>query len=164
MCRPTTPRPAFRYENLSVPPPRQRMPRHDRVVAQLEGSFEAFLPPRTGERLPSWVIRVALTLYLRLPLCPYKQTSLPSVGMSRMCQQRTLWPTLPARQLWANRAHDHLSPATVLGLWVPDRMAVATANLFSNKDMRLYLPLSVGLEFKESHSAAGNWRRLLIHH
>ena len=57
----------------------------------------------------------------------------------------------------------HLRPVQS-GLWVPDRMAVAAANLFFNKDMRLYLPLSVGLAFKESHSAAGNWRRLLIHH
>jgi hypothetical protein len=48
----------------------------------------------------------------------------------------------------------HLRP--VSGLWVPDRMAVAAANLFSDKDMRLYLPLSVGLAFKESHSAARN--------
>jgi hypothetical protein len=84
--------------------------------------------------------------------------------MSGLCQKRTLWPTFPARQLWAHSAHDHLSLSTVLGLWVPDRMAAAAANLFFNKDMRLNFPLSVGLAFKESHSAAGNWRRLLIHH
>src|SRR6185437_11567711 len=42
-------------------------------------------------------------------------------------------------------------------------MAVALANLFFNEDMGLYLPLSVGLAFKESHGAARNWRRLLIH-
>jgi hypothetical protein len=48
----------------------------------------------------------------------------------------------------------HLQP--VSGLWMPDRVAVAGANLFFNKDMRLYLPLSVGLALKESHSAAGN--------
>jgi hypothetical protein len=50
LCRPTTPRPAFRCENLGVPPPRQRLPRHARVAAQLEGSFEAFL--LLGQRLP----------------------------------------------------------------------------------------------------------------
>src|SRR4051812_1618045 len=45
---------------------------------------------------------------------------------NKICQKRTLWPTFPARQLWANRAHDHLSPSTVLGcrcltgwLWQP---------------------------------------------
>jgi hypothetical protein len=48
--------------------------------------------------------------------------------------------------------------------WVPGRMAVAPANLFSNEDVRLYLPLSVGLAFKESHGAARNWRCLLVHH
>jgi hypothetical protein len=52
----------------------------------------------------------------------------------------------------------------VPGLRVPDWIAVAAANLFFNEHMRLYLPLSVGLAFKESHGAAGNWRRLLIHH
>jgi hypothetical protein len=36
------------------------------------------------------------------------------------------------------------------------RMAVAAANLFFDKDMRFYLPLPVGLAFKQSHSAAGN--------
>ena len=43
-----------------------------------------------------------------------------------------------------------------------ERMAVAPANLFSNEDMRLYLPLSVGLAFKEPHCAARNCRCLLI--
>ena len=37
--------PTDRYKNLGVPPPHQRLPRHARVVAQLERSFEAFLPP-----------------------------------------------------------------------------------------------------------------------
>jgi hypothetical protein len=46
----------------------------------------------------------------------------------------------------------HLRP--VSGLWVPDRMAVAATNLFSDKDMRFYLPLSVGLAFKESEIGA----------
>jgi hypothetical protein len=32
--------------------------------------------------------RVGLTVYRRLPLYPYKQTSLPSVGMSQMCHNR----------------------------------------------------------------------------
>jgi hypothetical protein len=34
----------------------------------------------------SWVIRVGLTAYRRLPLYRYEQTSLPCVGMSQMCQ------------------------------------------------------------------------------
>ena len=33
--------------------------------------------------------RVGLTAYRRLPLYPYKQTSLPCVGMSQMCQKAT---------------------------------------------------------------------------
>lgn len=32
------------------------------------------------------VVRAGLAAYRRLPLCPYKQTSLPYVGMSQMCQ------------------------------------------------------------------------------
>jgi hypothetical protein len=39
-----------------------------------------------------WVIRVGLAAYRRLPLYPYKQTSLPCVGMSQMCQLRTHAP------------------------------------------------------------------------
>ena len=38
----------------------------------------------------SWVIRVGLATYRRLPLYPYKQTSLPCVGMFQMCQH--VWP------------------------------------------------------------------------
>ena len=94
---------------------------------------------------PLWVIRVGLTAYRGLPLYPYKQTSLPCVGMSQMCHNRK------SRRRAANNEVRH-------------RPGVAAANLFFNKDMRLYFPLSVGLTFKESHSAAGNWRRLLIHH
>lgn len=51
--------------------------------------------------------------------------------------------------------------AKSVGIW-PD--SCGTVNLFLNEDMRLYLPLSVGLAFKESHGAARNWRRLLIYH
>ena len=35
-----------------------------------------------------WVIRVDLAAYRRLPPYPSKQTSLPCVGMSQMCQTR----------------------------------------------------------------------------
>ena len=35
---------------------------------------------------PRRVIRVGLATYRRPPLYPYKQTSLPCVGMSQMCQ------------------------------------------------------------------------------
>src|SRR5439155_24198493 len=36
------------------------------------------------------IIRVGLAAYRRLPLQPYKQTSLPCVGMSQMCRRATL--------------------------------------------------------------------------
>src|SRR5436190_12328687 len=36
------------------------------------------------------IIRVGLAAYRRLPLYPYKQTSLPCVGMSQMCRRATL--------------------------------------------------------------------------
>jgi hypothetical protein len=35
------------------------------------------------------VIRVGLAAHRRLPLYPNKQTSLPCVGMSQMCQEAT---------------------------------------------------------------------------
>jgi hypothetical protein len=41
-----------------------------------------------NDRLPLWVLRVGLAVYRRLPLYPNKQTSLPCVGMSQMCQDR----------------------------------------------------------------------------
>lgn len=70
------------------------------------------------------------------------------------------WPT--SSNALTDQKVYHLRP--VSGLRVPDWMAVAAAILFFNEHMRLYLPLSVGLAFKEPHGAAGNWRRLLIHH
>jgi hypothetical protein len=64
--------PRFPYENSGVPPPRRRLPRHARVAAQLEGSFESFFCPRTGGRLPSWVNRVEFHIS---PACPVRGQS-----------------------------------------------------------------------------------------
>jgi len=49
---------------------------------------EAALPTHSADGLLR-VIRVGLTVYRLLPVSPYKQTSLPCVGMSQMCQTRT---------------------------------------------------------------------------
>ena len=94
---------------------------------------------------------VGLTMSEPLPLYPSKPTFAVRTSRSERCQLRTCRHPLEARE-------DNVLHAGV------DRMAGAAANLFFNKDMRLYLPLPVGLAFKKSHSAAGNWRRLLIHH
>jgi hypothetical protein len=48
---------------------------------------EIFLQRAAGPYIR--VNRVGLTAYRRLPLYPHKQTSLPCVGMSQMCQNRT---------------------------------------------------------------------------
>ena len=50
---------------------------------------EADLPTHSADGLLR-VIRVGLTVYRLLPVYPYKQTSLPCVGMSQMCQHPTL--------------------------------------------------------------------------
>ena len=47
-------------------------------------------PPLTGDkvaaRLPLWVHRATLTVRRLLPVFPYEQTSIASVGMSQKCQ------------------------------------------------------------------------------
>ena len=47
---------------------------------------EIFLQRTAGPYIR--VIRVGLTVYRLLPVYPYKQTSLPCVGMSQMCQEQ----------------------------------------------------------------------------
>src|SRR5437773_6547640 len=69
------------------------------------GGNRYVLPNATAPHLDS-TIRVGLAAYRRLPLYPYKQTSLPCVGMSQMCQHRTLTPPAVCREIDIDNAKD----------------------------------------------------------
>jgi hypothetical protein len=51
------------------------------------------------------VIRVSLAAYRLLPVYPYKQTSLPRIGMPQRCQQEIRAPQ-QAETLFDNRVSD----------------------------------------------------------
>ena len=68
---------------------------------------------------PRRVIRVGLATYRRPPLYPYKQTSLPCVGMSQMCQSRKSGPLRMGttdHQLLDKRKSDPKRRATMIAI------------------------------------------------